>query len=68
MDTLRLVGGAVVAYLGFVFLLGTATVLPSRLDDLASFAVANATEPVVVLNAALPASTLVIVALARRSR
>ena len=29
MDTLRLVGAAVVAYLGFVFLLGTATVLPS---------------------------------------
>jgi hypothetical protein len=68
MDTLRFVGGAVVAYLGFVFLLGTATVLPSTLGDLASFAVANATEPVVALNAALLASTLAIVALARRGR
>ncbi|RJT02080.1 hypothetical protein [Halococcus sp. IIIV-5B] len=68
MDTLRLVGGAVVAYLGFVFLLGAATVLPSALADLASFAAANATEPVVLLNAALLASTVVIVALARRGR
>ncbi|WP_160134730.1 hypothetical protein [Halococcus salsus] len=68
MDTLRLVGGAVVAYLGFVFLLGTVTVLPSALADLASFAVANASEPVVLLNIVLLALTLVIVALARRER
>ena len=68
MDTLRLVGGAVVAYLGFVFLLGLVTVLPSTFDDLASIVTANATEPIVVLNAVLAGSVVAVLALVRRGR
>lgn len=68
MDTLRLIGGVVVVYFGFVFVLGTFSLVSDAVPAIASVAVANVTHPVVLLNLGLALATALIVALARRKR
>ena len=68
MDTLRLVGGAVVAYLGIVLVIGFLTVLPNALSDLVSLVSANATHPVALVDIAVVLAAALIVALAVRKR
>lgn len=68
MDSFRLVGIVVVAYLGVVFVFGSVSVVSDVVPAFVSFVAANATHPVVVLNAALAAATVLIVGLARRKR
>jgi hypothetical protein len=68
MDTLRLIGGAVVVYFGFVVIFGTFSLVSDAVPAIASVAVANTTHPVVLLNLGLVLATVLIVALARRKR
>ncbi|WP_435077600.1 hypothetical protein [Halococcus sp. AFM35] len=68
MDTLRLIGGVVVAYLGFVLVLGTFSLISDAVPAIISFVTANATHPLVLLNLGLAAATALIVALAWRKR
>ena len=66
MDTFRLVGMGVVAYLAFVLVLGSVSVVADAVPAVASFVAANATHPLVLFNIGLAAATLLVVGLARR--
>ncbi|WP_256685598.1 hypothetical protein [Halococcus qingdaonensis] len=68
MDTLRLVGGVVVAYLGFILIIGSFSLVSDAVPAIASFVAANATHPIVLLNLGLVGATVLIVALAWRKR
>lgn len=46
MDTLRLVGGVVVAYLGFVLVMGSFSLVSDAVSAITSFVAANATHPI----------------------
>lgn len=68
MDTLRLIGAAIVIYLGVGLVLGTFSLVSDAVPDVVSFVTANATHPIVLLNLGLAAATILIVGLARRKR
>ena len=68
MDTLRLIGAAVVIYLGVGLVLGTFSLVSDAVPNAISFVTANATHPIVLLNLGLAAATILIVGLARRKR
>ncbi|EMA52853.1 hypothetical protein [Halococcus thailandensis] len=68
MDTLRFVGGVVVAYLGFVLVMGSFSLVSDAVPAITSFVAANATHPIVLLNLGLVGATALIVALAWRKQ